>query len=330
MTALSDRQALRQAVAAGLRAPSVHNTQPWRFLVDDDGITVAADDRRRLEILDPSGRQLVISCGAAITNIDVALRAAGLQPSIELLPSDQPAVLARITITAAHAPTAFERSLAESIPLRATERHALDGAAVSRDLLVGLARIARSAGGRLCVVDDVATHAAVDSLTTVADRVQAGSPSFRAELRRWVRSDDGAGDGIPFSSRGLGAAGGRLLHPPVRDFDVDGRAARRAAEDAAGDVVDRPVLAVLWTDGDDPRSWLRAGMALERVLLAITSAGFAASFVNQPVDDPGTRRILADQLGIDGHAQTVLRIGRSRVAATPTPRRPADEVVSFC
>lgn len=321
----TDTALLRAAAAAGRLAPSVHNTQPWWFAVEDGSMTVYADPARRLDVLDPAGRQLVISCGAAIANVDLAIRAVGRLPEIELVPTARLASrLAVVRLGGPHAPSPLETLLADAIPRRATNRHALDGSRVSTDMLHGLDRLVDRPGVRVAVVDDLSAHAGVVSLTTVADRVQAERRTFREELRRWSRADDSSPDGVPYSSRGLGAAGARRLSPPVRDFDVDGRAGYDAHE--PDPTVDRPLVVAVWTDADRPLDWLRAGIVTERVLLAVTAAGLAASFVNQPLDDVALRPYVADQVGADGPVQVMLRIGAG-LPVHQAPRRPVEDVL---
>lgn len=316
---------LRRSVESASRAPSVHNTQPWRFRIDGSLLTLYADLHRRLEVLDPAGRQLVVSCGAALANVDLALRAERLLPAIHLAPDgsllDR---LAVVQVSGAHQPTALERLLFSAITQRATNRHPLDGSAVSRELLAALTRIADTPGVAVVFVEDEEPYDALRLLARIADRSQSASRTQRDELRRWARPDDDAPDGVPYSARGLGAAGTRRLSLPVRDFDVDGRAGHAVQPPDA--TVDRPVLAVIVTDGDRPRDWLRAGMAMQRVLLAVTAAGLGASFVNQPVDDATLRPRVAELAGSPGRAQVVLRIGAG-IPAHPTPRRAVDDLL---
>lgn len=316
---------LRWSVEQARLAPSVHNTQPWRFSVAGNVLTLRADLDRRLDALDPTGRELVVSCGAALANVDLALRVAGLLPALDLAPDGRLLHrLAVVRIAGGHATTELERLLVHAMPSRATNRHALDGSGVSPDVLAGLARVAESRGVEVVFVEDAAAYEAFGVLARLAGRAQEGSVPQRHELRRWVRPGDDAVDGVPYSARGLGAAGGRRLSLPVRNFDVDGRAARDAH--LPGATADRPLLAVLATDGDGPRDWLRAGMALQRVLLAVTSAGLAASFVNQPVDDPAFRPRVAGIAGVAGHVQVALRIGVG-APVPPAPRRPVEDLL---
>ena len=108
-----------------MHAPSVHNTQPWRFSSYEDGLDLWADEARRLPVLDPERRQLHLSCGAALLHARVAARAPGLDPDAQLLPtSDDPTHLARLRLTRGSSPSPAEQLLAEAILLRHTYRDA--------------------------------------------------------------------------------------------------------------------------------------------------------------------------------------------------------------
>lgn len=325
MTTGGHEGVLRWSVEQARFAPSVHNTQPWRFAVTGTVLTLHADLTRHLDVLDPAGRELVISCGAALANVDLALRVAGLQPSLDLAPDGRLLHrLAAVRVAGEHVTTALERLLFHAIPARATNRHPLDGGGVSTDLLAGLVRVADAPGVEVAVVEDEQAYEEFRALARLAGHAQDASVRHREELRRWARPDDAAADGVPYSARGLGAAGARRLALPVRDFDVDGRAAHAAQPPDA--TPDRPLLVVVATHGDGPRAWLLAGMAMQRLLLGLTAAGLAASFVNQPVDDPALRGRLGGVVGVAGHVQVALRVGAG-VPVHPAPRRPVEELI---
>src|SRR4249920_2634841 len=95
-----DRSAAQRALAVAVRAPSIHNTQPWRWRLDADGLALLADRSRHLAIADPDGHSLLVSCGAALHLAELALQAAGWQIRTTLLPDAADAdLLARLTPT---------------------------------------------------------------------------------------------------------------------------------------------------------------------------------------------------------------------------------------
>src|SRR3954451_4761440 len=123
-------------VTAATRAPSIHNTQPWRFVAGPDRLDVFYDRQRALPVLDPSGRQQVISCGIAVAFAVVALRAEGADATAELLPdpADQDH-LATITVSGTLEPSEQDRALAAAIGERHTVRAAFEPRAVPTGVL---------------------------------------------------------------------------------------------------------------------------------------------------------------------------------------------------
>ena len=109
-------------ITTAARAPSVHNTQPWRFGVGRSGVELYCDPRRKLRA-DPLGREMIISCGAALFGLRLAVRGLGYLPLIELMPDpNQPRLLARVGMGAAVPVTRGERRMLEAVPHRHTHR----------------------------------------------------------------------------------------------------------------------------------------------------------------------------------------------------------------
>ncbi|GAA1256733.1 nitroreductase [Sphaerisporangium rubeum] len=307
MTAMIDPLAtglgVRRLLVAAGAAPSVQNTQPWRFRVTrHQAVALYADPGRRLTVSDPRGRSMYVSCGAALFNLRLAIRCAGYHPVVTPRPGTEPRLLAVAGMVAAGPPTPHESRLYEAIPLRRTNREPFDGAPVPPAALADL-RIAASREGACLVPLDRAAVADMLDYAAMAEEELAADPVYLAELARWR---------LPSYVRGPASAG----DPPVtrRFGDRD----RTAAFEA------RPSLAVLTTPGDGPADWLRAGQALQRVLLTATVHGLSASFLNQPLDlrdmrgrtDPRHRR---------GHPQMIIRLGYGP-AVPRAPRRPAADL----
>ncbi|MGW0486033.1 Acg family FMN-binding oxidoreductase [Nonomuraea sp. NPDC003214] len=302
----------RLLVAAG-QAPSVLNTQPWRFrVVGREFIEVLADPQRRLRISDPRGRNQYVSCGAALFNLRLAMRTAGQRPMVWLLPSpeEEPELLAAVRVGPASPVPDRCRELFDLIPARRTSRRPFADRALPRAVLAELRQAASREGAGLVLLD---RHATADMLdyAAIAEDELTRDHDYRAELAAWTMP--GARyDGVPGYAHGPHA----LRDPaPVRDF---GRQYGEARFEA------RPQLAVLTTMGDRPVDWLRAGQALQRVLLVATKHNVSASFLNQPLDlrdmrnrrDPHHRR---------GHPQMIIRLGYGPPVAR-SPRRPATEL----
>jgi hypothetical protein len=311
------RDQLRAAVRYAILAPSTHNTQPWVFRLHDDHLDLFADRSRRLPVVDPDDRELVISCGAALFNLRLALRHFGIGERTATLPDARnPDLLARVRLAGSWEPSEEELMLFRAIPERHTDRSAFEPRLVPRGLLEELARAAAAEAAWFATLD-AADHSAAADLVGVADRAQMADPSFRRELAAWLRPNNTRrGDGIPGYAVGLGRISALAAPLLVRTFDLgDGRA---AGDEALA--LGSPALAVLGTAGEHPTAWLAAGQALSRVLLRARAEGVAASFLNQPIEVARVRRTLERLVGHVGHAQLLLRLGystRSRVRTTP-------------
>ena len=328
----SPAEKLAHAVRYAVLAPSSHNSQPWIFHLEGNELELRADRTRALPVLDPEDRELVMSCGAALFTLRIALRAFGLLPAVHaLLPTSVhdplgvrtvPDVLARITVRDGPPPTADEEELFQAIPRRHTNRARFAAGRVGEKLVDALAHEAEEEGAWLAPVEGDDGRAALADLVAQADAEQAADPRFRRELAAWVHAGrTRSGDGMP--AYALGIHGPRALLAPlvVRTFDWgDGQAARdrQLAEGS-------PLLAILGTPRDDPAAWLEAGQALARVLLRACAADLSGSFLNQPVELPHLRNRVAEIADRRGYPQLVLRLGIGP-ETQPTPRRPLDEV----
>ncbi|BFU43747.1 nitroreductase [Krasilnikovia sp. MM14-A1004] len=311
---------LRAVVEAATMAPSLHNSQPWRFEVRDGGVDVFADHTRQLEVLDPAGRELLISCGAAVFTLRLAMRAQGAVPRTRLLladgdPADRP--VARVEPGRAAAAGAQVTALAAAIARRHTNRWPFAATVVPSDVVEQLVQAAAFEGAVLTVAN-ASARTAILGLTRAAERRLRRDHGYRAELGRWTRPGLRRTDGIPPSAIGPWDA---LETMPIRDFGLVHPALLRRAERFEP----YPMILVLATRGDDRRDWLAAGQALQRVLLVATANGLATTPISQPVELPAVRAVLTDTPG-GVWAQMVIRIGYGP-AAQATPRRPLAEVL---
>jgi nitroreductase len=304
-------------VSAAVRAPSMHNTQPWLFHVREDTIDVYADPRRSLPVADPHGRALRIGCGAAVLNLRLAAAYLGRAASVRLTPDrDDPARVATVRLAGLVRPTAADQELYAAIPLRHTNRHPFEGRPLPTVLTAELAAAAHAEGAALTKLDQAATRVVL-TLAGQANRARAGNPAYRNELARWIAADDRRPDGIPVTARGPGEANGLLALRDVGGADQD------ALRPSVG-FERHPQLMVLSTRHDSAADWLRAGQALQRVLLTATAHGLATSLLSAPTELPDLRRALRGGCAGD-QPQLILRLGDGR-PVSPTPRRPIADV----
>jgi nitroreductase len=322
-----DERLARQVVELATRAPSVHNTQPWRFVAGMAELDLYADRTRQLAALDPTGRQLTISCGAALGFAELAACALGYSRSTEFLPDEDDDHLARLTIGPPAPVGADELALVREIGRRRTVRDRFDGVPLTIAEKATLDRDAQANGAWLHWLVSEPHRVAVAVLTDRADRIEHADPAVRAELARWSRGDETADDGIaPSVLPGL-PTGLRSSDVPLRDFAAPVADASLADPQHLPLPAERPDLAVLYTRYDGPISWLHAGRALATVWLRATQLQLAASPVGQALDLPWTRGRLQAELAVPGSPQLVLRLGHALLSGPVSPRRPVSEVL---
>ena len=318
----TERQ-LRFLLGYAILAPSSHNTQPWMFQVDEEGIDVYADHSRILSVIDADGRQLLMSVGGAILNLRIAMLRFGCTPHVELFPDPRhPGYVARISIAGTCEPRLDVVNLFDAIPARRTNRQTFAKIPVSQVITDHIIGAARQEGAWLVRLHpDERTSAA--ELIAAADRQQFQDERFRAELARWLVSNNSRrGDGIPGYSKSYGAplSGANTLL--VRSFDIGGRIAEGERDLVNGS----PMLAVLGTERDDQRAWVAAGQAMQRALLTAGVHGLSVSFLNQALEIAEFRTEFETLTGQD-HPQLVLRFGFGPASDSPTPRRSVNQVL---
>jgi hypothetical protein len=308
-------------IATAARAPSVHNTQPWRFRAGPDAIELYADQRRKLRV-DPVGREMLISCGAALFGLRLAVRSLGYVPMVELLPDPaQLRLLARVRMYPGEPMTGRERQLLTALPHRHTHRGPFAAEPLPAGLLAGLQHDALAEGATLALVDPALAYQRLADIVGAAAHRQDLDPAAQADMRRWSRATAApARDGVParaFPAK-AGPQPGRL---PQRDFDL-GRDLG-----LLGDGGPPPAAtAVLLTPGDGRADWLRAGQALHRLLAHAASEWVFASLYSQPLEAAAIRAVIRDRLALPGAPQMLLQLGVAHTAQA-TARRPASDLI---
>jgi hypothetical protein len=307
---------LRRAAVRARSAPSVHNTQPWRFHLSPGELRIYADRSRQLKVLDPTARQLTISCGCALMNARVSLAAGGVGVDVRRFPdSHEPDLLARLIPLPDDDPNASGlAALDHVLELRQTNRREFMDNNVSEDLIATLEDAAAKEGASLFVIRDPDQRLTVATLSQHADAIENLNPAYRAELRAWTTDDPARLDGVPGIAVPHVDAGAED-EVPIRDFDTRGTGGLPVRTRSSRN----QCLVLLCTDGDTPAEWLRAGEALERILLEITRHGFVASPLTQVTEVPSSRVQLRQELGLVGYPHVLLRIGRAPL--TPGSRR---------
>jgi hypothetical protein len=313
-------------VRVAARAPSLHNTQPWRFKVSEDAIELYADRRRQLPE-DPDGREMLISCGAALYGLRLAVRSLGHLPEVDLLPGragSRPTAagpLARVRLGAAAPITPEEHKLLAAVPHRHTHRGPFEPGPLPAGLLPGLRRDAAAEGATLTVVEPELHGQDLAAIVALASLRQALDPASRAGVESWTRDlGSPARDGVPayaFPPTPDEPAGWL----PPRDFDLGRGLGRLPAAQLPA-----PVTAILVTPGDGEDDWLRAGQALHRLLLRAAGRWVFGNLQTQPLKVVWVRAQMRSQLNLPGWPQMLVQFGLARTTH-PTARRPPAELI---
>jgi hypothetical protein len=316
--------ALRRAAVRATFAPSVHNTQPWRMLLGNDELGLLTDRTRQLQVLDPTGRQLVISCGCALFNARVSLAASDLTAVVTRFPDMSRSDLLATIAVGEHLEQRVDpiAALDNVVELRRTNRRRFAQDAVPPEVLEVLERAALAEDSILVQIHDPAQRLAVARLSQQADALQNSDAGYRAELRAWTTTDLARLDGVPATAVPH-VTGESHDEVPIRDFDTSGQGLLPSDTNSPSN----QCLLLLGTRGDNPASWLRAGEALQRILLEITRHGYTASPLTQVIEAATTREALQTELGLTMMPHILLRVGRAAVTPATRRRRLVDVLV---
>ena len=316
---------LQLVIECASLAPSVHNTQPWQFVERDDVLEVRADRERRLDFLDPEGRQLHISCGAAIEFARLAVRTLDRATDIRLMPDrGDEDLLATLSLGPAEPATPLDHALVEAMPRRYTDRQAYSDEPLPATLLAEMRVAAETAEAWLKVVQHSDERIALAAILADAEAAEAADPAYAEELARWTHERAEA-EGLSESAVRYDWPEGRVSDMPLRDFSGHGSHPRPGAEPPRD--VERDTLVLLGTAKDEPVAWLSTGRALAQILLRATVANVSSQPLGPATDFAETRARVRRELKLVGHPQFLLRLGYGH-DQPHTGRRTATESVT--
>lgn len=311
---------LAAAAQDALRAPSVFNTQPWMWSIDGDALELRADRDRQLRVADPDGRLLLLSCGAALHHVRVAIAAAGWTAQVTRADTFSDGLLARVCLLTQRDVDPDMRALHTAIAHRRTDRRPFGDEPVPAEAIGRLSAAAEAEGAglhrvRLDQMPMLAVAVAVAGETEMAD------PEYRKELTRWTNRPDWSGDGVP-----PGTAVPRVpRRVPVRELSMEPNEGMTI--EPGGDR--GCVYLVLFGAGKQPRDWLCAGEALSAVLLTAVTLGLSVAPISDVIEVEHTRELVRGLLGGRGYPYIVIRcgIGTSADELAQAPRRDREDVI---
>ncbi|MET7772756.1 NAD(P)H nitroreductase [Nocardia sp. NPDC005366] len=314
-----DSDTVRAALALAVRAPSVHNTQPWQWRVGDRTVHLYVDDERGLPHTDPDHRELLLSCGAALHHFRVAARSFGWNTVVHRFPNpDDPKHLAAVEFVPV-TPTADVVAMARAIDERRTDRRQPTSWEVPEAFVTTLVAAGVAEGAMVSEIPGGGTRIRLVEAFRAASAEHRTDDGYQSELARWSGRHADI-EGVPARNAVLADDpltrefhGSTLTEGILRDLDVHGR------------------LLLVHTGSDDEMSRLRAGEATSAVLLSATVFGLATCPLTEPLELPGTRALVrTDVLSDSGFPQLIVRVGWAATSAArvpATPRRPLEDMV---
>ncbi|MEV4346493.1 nitroreductase [Actinoplanes sp. NPDC049596] len=321
VTAAEARAALELAARESLRAPSVFNTQPWRWRLTGTVLELSSDPSRRLGITDAEGRLLLISCGGALHHARVSLAAAGWRAEVQRLPDERrPDLLARIRVTGHAVSDEHARELVAAINRRRTDRRAFGPRPVAEKTLDRLRRLVEEQGAYLHVVPDDRVPELAISVDEAAD-ANYFDPAHHSELTKWTHRPAWTDDGVPAAT----AVQPGLRRVPVRNFLPDGSPGMLAGADHD----EGASYVVVFGTTDAPVDLLRGGEAMSALLLQATAEGLATAPISEAVELAWPRHLLGRLLSGVGEPYLIVRLGyvEASDAVPPSPRRTPTDVI---
>ncbi len=313
--------ALARAATTAGTAPSVHNTQPWRWRVLPERLELFAARDRQLVAADPDGQLLTLSCGATLHHARLTLAADGYAVRVERLPDPtDPDLLARLVPTGRTETAAEAARLLSCVSARHTDRRSVSTQPVPEAALTAIVRATAAQGARLQLLTDDQVLELAASASRAAE-TEAEHPKLKEELAYWTGRGRPVGTGLPANVLPDQAAQTTV---PSRDFGTPGSLPVGSGHDRAA------VYGLLFGDDDEPESWLRAGEGLSAAWLTATERGVSVVPLSGVVEVTSTRAALRRMLAGLGYPYLVLRLGIAEPAPgepAHTPRLPADQVV---
>ena len=315
---------LTEFIRMATLAANGHNTQPWKFRIDEQSVSILPDMTRRTEVVDPDDHHIYVSLGCAAENLIIAAGAFDRRSEMRI---DRDGSESIINIALARGGPAGDDTLYQAIPHRQSTRAAFDGQPISAADLALLKAAAQEDGVSLVTFTEKSDLEAVLEFVVEGNSAQMDDPAFVAELRDWIRFSPhqalATKDGLFSACSGNPAVPGWLgaqMFGAVFKKDSENDKYRDHIRSSAG-------IAVFIGDRADPEHWIKVGRSFQRFALQSAALGIRNAHINQPIEVPGLRSEFATWLGMP-HARPdlVIRFGRAPLLPM-SMRRPVEDVM---
>ena len=309
-------------VAQAVKAPSGHNTQPWRFRQNESAVEVYPDFDRRLPVVDPDDRELFVSLGCATENLCLAAQNIGYESSVAV--GDTGVIAVALTEGA----DVKSNPLFEQIDLRQTNRSIYTGEEIALDALRKLQSVCSEKGISIhYYARQTKQFNDIEQYVLQGNTRQMQNESFKAELKSWMRFNkkhqDQTLDGLSYAVFGAPNVP-RWMAEPIMSMAINAKTQNKADREK----IDSASHMVLFTTRENSRrEWVDLGRTLQRFLLTATELGISHAYLNQPNEEAEIVAEMAKTLDLDGEYPTVLlRVGYGEQQAY-SKRRPIGDII---
>jgi len=318
---LSDQ--LKFLLKYAVLAPSGPNTQPWKFSINDDQVSLIADFTRSLPSVDPTDRTLYISHGCLLTNLLVAAEHFGFGYNLKCLPEGLSGDrTAAVQFSKESGKQKFP-DLFREITKRHTNRMKYEDRAIEDETLLRLKDCVNKDGFKLDIITDKEGRTEMADILAAAHKIQLGNKAFRKELASWVRPNTSdAMDGLPGYSFGYSDFESFFGSFIFGTFDMS----KSRARIETSYMEESPAVAVLSTQKEDKLTWIKAGVLFETLFLTATKLGVRFDLFSQPIAILQLRDKMAKILDTN-YPQILIRMGYAE-PSKHTPRRPVEDVLT--
>lgn len=309
-------------VSKAVKAPSGHNTQPWRFRQKESTVEIHPDFNRRLPVVDPHDRELFVSLGCAAENLCLAAQTKGYKSAVSV--GDKGVIAVSLAEEAGVKPS----PLFNQIDVRQTNRSVYNGEEIALDVLKKLQSIRSEKGISVhYYARQTKQFNDIEQYVLQGNTYQMQNEAFKAELKSWMRFNkkhqDQTLDGLSYAVFGAPNVP-RWMAEPIMSMAINAKTQNKADREK---IASASHLVLFTTRENSRREWVDLGRTLQRFLLTATELGIAHAYLNQPNEQPEIAAEMAKTLDLDGECPTVLlRVGYGEQQAY-SKRRPIGDII---